>query len=108
FYVQTFGAERSSEPVTLPDGRVHHAELRVGSAEFVVADEFPELGLLGPRSGGGASGALILHVVDADLTWRRAIAAGAERLRPVTDRFGLRAGWLVDPFGHRWEIATQT
>ena len=90
-----------------PDGRVGHAELQIGGSRVMLADEFPEIGFQGPLTLGGAGVHLHLYVDDADAAFERAIAAGAEVLRPMTDQFyGDRSGTVQDPFGHVWHIAT--
>ena len=107
WYVRALGAERQGAPLLMPDGRVGHAELRFEDSTMFVADEFPEMDILGPATRGGPSVSLTLYVSDVDATFARAIDAGATEERPVADQFyGARTGWLVDPFGHRWSIQT--
>ena len=112
FYVAAFGAvETIRIPQPAPDTRVGHAEVDVGGARIMLSDEFPELGVLSPRTLGGSP--FQLHVtfddVDIDALFAQAVAAGATVLRPPADQFyGERAGQLVDPFGHRWTLATPT
>jgi PhnB protein len=73
----------------------------------MLADEFPGMGRLSPRSLGGSPVSLLVYVEDVDAQFRQAIAAGAKELRPVTDQFyGDRSGILEDPFGHVWNLAT--
>ncbi|MES2642278.1 MAG: VOC family protein [Myxococcota bacterium] len=109
FYIQVFGAVelfRLVEPAH--DGvatRVGHAELKFGTATIMISDEYPEYGIFGPKSIGGASSGLHLHVDDADATIQRAIDAGATLVRPATDQFyGERSGTVRDPYGHEWSI----
>jgi PhnB protein len=72
----------------------------------MVADEFPGMGVLSPRSVGGTSTVLNLYVEDVDGLWERAVGAGAEVLHPLGDTFwGDRHGQITDPFGHRWGLA---
>ena len=72
----------------------------------MVADEFPEMGILSPQSAGGTSTVLNLYVEDVDALWERAVGAGAEVLHPLGDTFwGDRHGQITDPFGHRWGLA---
>lgn len=110
FYVAAFGAvETMRLPQPAPDTRLGHAEVTVGGARIMLSDEFPELGVLSPRTLGGSP--LMLHVVfddvDIDAVFARAEAAGAAIVRPPSDQFyGERAGQVVDPFGHRWTLAT--
>jgi PhnB protein len=81
-------------------------ELLFGDSAVMIADEFPEVGVLSPLSLGGTYGALTLATDDADALWQRAIDAGAEVFQPLQDAFwGDRHGQIVDPFGHRWGIA---
>jgi len=81
-------------------------ELRFGDSALMVADEFPEMGVLSPQSVGGTSTVLNLYVEDVDALWERVGGAGAEVLHPLEDTFwGDRHGQLIDPFGHRWAIS---
>ena len=105
WYAAAFGAKVISR-VPLPDGRLMSVGLRLGDATVMLADEFPEMGVLSPLSVGGTSTVLTLHVDDADAAWRRATDAGAGVLHPLQDAFwGERHGQLTDPFGHRWGVA---
>lgn len=106
FYTEVFGAEVSMR-VDQPDGRLGHSELRIGGARFSVADEFPELEIVGPATLGGSIVVLDLEVPDVDAVVARAVAAGAVVNREVVDRFfGARSGQVTDPFGHHWTIST--
>ena len=90
-----------------PDGKIGHAELKIGTARFMLSDEYPEMGVRSPESIGGSPVTLHLYVEDVDATFAQAVAAGAKVVRPVEDQFyGDRAGKLVDPFGHSWFLAT--
>jgi len=90
-----------------PDGKVMHAELRIGDSLFMLADESPQFGSLSPQSIGGSGMGLHIYVEDVDSAFERATRAGANVEMPVTDMFwGDRYGKLVDPFGHKWSIAT--
>jgi uncharacterized glyoxalase superfamily protein PhnB len=107
WYVDIFGASRRGEPIVMDDGRVGHAEIRIGDTVLMLADELPEIDVLAPPARGGTSVSFVVYVPDVDDTYRRALAAGAVRERPPADQFhGSRAGWLRDPFGHRWSIST--
>ena len=91
-----------------PSGTVGHAELRIGESTVWLADEAPEAGFHSPLTLGGAGACMFLYVDDVDAAFARALAAGAEPLRPVEDLFyGDRAGTLRDPFGHVWTLATR-
>jgi PhnB protein len=106
FYKKAFGA---TEVMRMPgdDGRLGHAEIEVNGSPIMLADEFPEMGIRGPRSIGGSPVSLVLHVEDVDARFNQAVAAGAKALRPVKDQFyGDRTGTLEDPFGHVWNLVT--
>ena len=105
WYVRAFGARRRGEPVVMEDGRIGHAELAVGDSVLMLADEYPEIGLLGPRARGGVSVSLVLEVADVDATVARAVELGAELTRPVADSEHGRNGVVSDPFGHRWMVS---
>lgn len=105
FYKDAFGAE---EVMRMPMGdRIGHAEIRIGDSHVMLADEHPDMDLLGPESRGGATASLMVYVEDVDAIFAEAVEAGAIEERAVQDQFyGDRSGTLVDPFGHRWTIAT--
>jgi uncharacterized glyoxalase superfamily protein PhnB/catechol 2,3-dioxygenase-like lactoylglutathione lyase family enzyme len=91
----------------MPDGRVGHVELRIGESVIMMADEFADIDVLGPTSRGGTTVSFVISVPDVDTVYARAVAAGATAERPPDDQFyGDRAGWLSDPWGHRWSIST--
>jgi PhnB protein len=106
FYHEVLGAtERMRMPG--PDGRIGHAELQLGDSVIMLADEYPEMDVRGPKAIGGTPVTLGVYVEDVDATFEAAIAAGAEALRPVEDQFyGDRSGQFVDPFGHRWSVSS--
>jgi len=106
FYKKAFGATETMR-LTGPDGRIGHAEITIGKAKIMLADEHPEIGFLSPRTLGGTPVAIHLYVEDVDALAAQAEAAGAKVLRPVADQFyGDRTGGFEDPFGHRWHFAT--
>ena len=107
FYAQAFGA---TELMRLPMGdKIGHAEIRIGDSIMMLADEFPEMNIRGPKSRGGATSSLMFYTADVDTAFRRAIDAGCISEKEPEDQFwGDRMGTLVDPFGHRWSIATHT
>jgi PhnB protein len=106
FYEKAFGAEELYR-MPMPDGRVGHAELRLGDSRIMLADEHPEVGALGPGSVGGTPVTIHLYVEDVDAIFARATAEGARVTRPLADQFyGDRLGVLTDPFGHVWSVAT--
>jgi PhnB protein len=106
FYSRVFGAkERMRMPA--PEGRIGHAELEIGDALIMLADEHPEIGFRSPKAVGGTSVTISVYVEDVDDVFNRAIQEGATALRQVEDQFyGDRSGQFEDPFGHRWSIAT--
>jgi uncharacterized glyoxalase superfamily protein PhnB len=107
FYRRAFEAKERFR-LTEPSGRIGHAELELGEFVVMLSEEYPEQGLRGPVSIGGTSVTLHLHVDDADAWIRRAVAAGAEVVRPASDAFyGERSGTVRDPFGHEWLIGHQ-
>lgn len=106
FYQRAFGAEECSR-LAAPDGRVMHAQIRIGGAFVMLVDEYPELGCLSPLGLGGSPVTIHLYVEDADAAFARAVAAGATVTLPLADQFwGDRYGRVSDPFGHHWSIAT--
>jgi PhnB protein len=106
FYKKTFGATELMR-LAQPDGKIGHAELQIGDAKIMIADESLDTGLWSPRSLGGSGTGIVLYVDDVDDVFRRAIEAGARRQQPVKDQiYGDRSGTLTDPFGHMWTIAT--
>jgi PhnB protein len=106
FYKQAFGAAEVMR-FTDPQGKIGHAEIRIGEALVMLADEFPELDVRSPQSYGGSPVTIHLYVEDVDAVAERALDAGAKLLRPVEDQFyGDRGGKFGDPFGHVWWFAT--
>ena len=106
FYKRAFGATETMR-LSGPQGKVGHAEIRIGSSPLMLADEFPEMGFSGPQGSTGSPVGIHLYVEDVDLIFSQAITAGAKVLRPVSDQFyGDRSGTLADPFGHIWHVAT--
>jgi PhnB protein len=105
WYQEALGAEEGSR-IPVPGGKLMSVELRFGDSTVMVADEFPEMGVLSPQSVGGTYGALHLTTADVDVLWERAVEAGAEVHQPLQDQFwGERQGQIIDPFGHRWGLA---
>lgn len=110
FYKKAFGAE-TKVSMPSPDGRVMHAEIRIGDSMVFLADEFPEMSpeTKSPQSAGCVTGTIFLYVPDVDTVFKRAVDAGAKVHMPVSDMFwGDRFGKVTDPFGHHWGIATHT
>ena len=106
FYKQAFGAEERGVAKD-PDGKVMHAELKIGDSIIMLGDEYPEFGALSPQSIGGSGMGLHIYLDGVDAAFDRAVRAGAQIEMPVTDQFwGDRYGKLTDPFGHKWSIGT--
>ena len=106
FYGEAFGA---TEVLRMPmgDDKLAHAEIKIGDSHVMLADEFPDMGFLGPLKRGGATASLMIYVEEVDSAFARALEAGAKEERAPADQFwGDRMGTLVDPFGHRWTLAT--
>jgi uncharacterized glyoxalase superfamily protein PhnB len=107
WYKEIFGAVDASEPIIMDDGRVGHAEFQIGDSVVMISDEWPEMNVIGPTARGGSTTAFVISVPDVDTTFAAAIEAGATVERSVEDQvYGSRAGWLVDPWGHRWNVGT--
>jgi PhnB protein len=110
FYKKAFGAEEIYR-LDMPDGRIGHAEIRIGDSRIMLADEMPEMPdivVRSPVSLGGTTFGLHVYITDdVDAAFARALDAGGKVQRPVKDQFyGDRSGTLVDPFGHIWTLAT--
>jgi PhnB protein len=106
FYKQAFGATETFR-MPQPDGKIGHAELKIGDSTIMLADEFPERNVRGPESLGGSPVMIHLYIDDVDTVAKRAVASGAKEIRPVQNQFyGDRSGMFADPFGHQWNIST--
>src|SRR5947199_8509259 len=106
FYTSIFGATERMR-MAQPDGRIGHAELQLGDSVVMLADEHTDMGFVSPQAIGGTPVMLSVYVDDVDAVVDRAVAAGATRERAVENRFyGDRAGQIVDPWGHKWNVAT--
>jgi len=102
FYARAFDA-RELFRLTEPSGRIGHAEIKIGPATLMLADEFPEHDIRGPRSLGGTTFSIHLHVADVDQAFQQAVSAGAAVIQPLQNHFyGERSGKVRDPFGHEW------
>jgi len=105
FYQKAFGAEEVMR-MGLPDGKVMHAEVRIGNSQIMIADENPQMGTKGPKAFGGSPVTFYVYVSDVEASFKRALAAGAKVSMPLEDMFwGDRAGQLQDPFGYSWMLA---
>ena len=106
FYKAAFGAEVISRMDT-PDGKVMHAEFRIGNSIVMLGEECPDWGVVAPETLGGSPVSLNVYVEDCDAVFNRAVEAGAAVKMPVADMFwGDRYGKITDPFGHSWGILT--
>jgi PhnB protein len=102
FYSRAFDAKEQFR-LTEPNGRIGHAEMKLGSTTVMLADEYPDRGICGPRSLGGTTFSIHLHVEDVDQAYAQAVSAGATIVRPLQNQFyGERSGTVRDPFGHEW------
>jgi PhnB protein len=108
FYAEVFGAaERMRFPG--PEGTVAHAEIQIGDSVVIVEDEDPRLGTTAPAAGGlpGTPVFQFIYVEDVDAVVARAVELGATMKRAPQDQFyGDRDGFIIDPFGHGWTVAT--
>jgi PhnB protein len=105
WYSAVLGAEERGR-LEVPGGKLMQVELWFGDSPVMLADEFPDMGVLSPLSIGGTATVLHLTVDDVDDVWSRAVEAGAEIRQPLGDVFwGERYGQITDPFGHRWGLA---
>ena len=105
WYAQALGAKERSR-IPLPGGKVMTLELRFGDSAVMVASEFREMGVVSALTVGGTATVLQLYSDDVDALWERAVDAGAEVHHPLGDTFwGDRHGQVIDPFGHRWNLA---
>ena len=106
FYKKAFGAQEVGR-LPGPNGKVMHAQLRIGDSALMLMDESPEHRALGPRALKGSPVTIHLYVDDADAFFARAVKAGAKATMPVADQFwGDRYGVLEDPYGHHWSVDT--
>lgn len=106
FYKKAFGATELFR-FPAPDGKIGHAEIKIGDSPIMLADEYPDMGYKGPKSLGGSPVSLMIYVEDVDTVFNRAVAGGATVKEAVSDKFyGDRIGTLVDPFGHVWHVST--
>lgn len=106
YYKKVFGATEIMR-MEAPDGKIGHAEIRIGDSVIMLADEAPEMKALSPKTVGGTPVGLMLYVENVDDVFERAVAAGGKAIQPLEDKFyGDRSGTLVDPFGHMWMLAT--
>jgi PhnB protein len=106
FYKKAFGAVEVAR-VPGPNGKIMHAQIRIGDSPVFLVDAFPEWGSHGPEALESSPVTMHLYVADADATAAQAVKAGAKVTMPVDEQFwGDRYGCLRDPFGHSWAVAT--
>lgn len=104
FYKKAFGATEINR-FKGPDGRIMHAEIKIGDSIIFLSDEMP--GCASPQTLGGTPAGLYVYVDDVDAVFNRAVSAGAQVKMPVADMFwGDRFGQVMDPFGHPWSLST--
>jgi PhnB protein len=105
FYKKAFGA---TELFRMDhEGKVGHAEIKIGDSPIMLSDEHPEMGYLSPKTLGGSPVGIMIYVEDVDTTFDLAIKSGGVETKPLQDQFyGDRSGTLTDPFGHVWTVAT--
>ena len=105
FYKRAFGATELFRMEH--EGKIGHAEIKIGDSPIMLADEHPEMGYKSPQTLSGSPVSILLYVEDVDTVFSQALQAGATQDRPIEDKFyGDRSGSLIDPFGHIWHVAT--
>jgi PhnB protein len=107
FYQKAFGAE-VLHVAPAPGGKVMHAALKIGDSILMLNDQFPEFGGdPAPSATGGTGVSLHIYLENVDAAFERAVSAGASVKMPLMDQFwGDRYGIVMDPFGHKWSLAT--
>jgi len=106
FYKKAFGAVEAVR-MAMPNGKIGHAELKIGDSFIMLADDSPEYAAYSPQHYGGSPISVLLYVPDTDATVAQAVSVGAKITRPLKDEFyGDRTATIVDPFGHTWYIHT--
>jgi PhnB protein len=106
YYKKAFGAEETVR-MNGPDGRIGHAELKIGDSHIMLSDPFPASSTKPPTELGGTSASIFMYVEDVDAVVQKAVDQGATVTMEVEDQFwGDRFGSITDPFGHNWSIAT--
>jgi PhnB protein len=106
YYKRVFGAEEIMR-MTMPNGKIGHAELKIGDSHIMLAEAGLEPNTKAPESYGGSPVAILVYIEDVDTVFNRAVAEGGRAVRQPQDMFyGDRTSWVVDPFGHSWYIHT--
>lgn len=105
FYKKALGADETVR-MAGPNGRIMHAEMRIGDSVIMLGEEMPDMNRHSPRKYGGSPVGFYVYVENLDTAWQRAVNAGAKTRMPPADMFwGDRTGSLEDPFGHLWTLA---
>jgi PhnB protein len=105
FYKKALGADETVR-MPGPNGRIMHAEMRLGDSVFMLGEEMPDMNRKSPKKYGGSPVGFYVYVESVDAAWKRAVDAGAKTMMPLADMFwGDRTGTLEDPFGHVWSLA---
>jgi PhnB protein len=108
FYQRAFGAKVLSRLSDPTDTVVVHATIKIGNSIISLNQEIPEISVLSPASLGNNGSQIHLYVTDVNKLWADAMDAGAVEITPLADVYwGDRMGTLIDPFGHRWSLATR-
>jgi PhnB protein len=108
YYKKAFGAVESMR-LPAPDGKLMHAQIRIGDSAIMLVDENPAWGIVGPKDLPNSPVTLHLYVKDVDTVYKTAIAAGGTvKMEPMDMFWGDRYGVMIDPFGHCWSLATHT
>ena len=106
FYKRAFGAQEIMR-MDGPNGKIGHAEIKIGDSMIMLSDEMPGSVSRSPQSLGGTTAGVFLYVENVDAVFNQAVSAGAQVQTPLADMFwGDRFGQLKDPFGHSWSVAT--
>lgn len=106
YYKKAFGAVELFR-MAAPGGKVGHAEIKIGDSPIMLADEYPEMGYMSPKTLGGTPVSIMIYVDDVDTIYKQAMAAGGDEIKALQDQFyGDRSGTFKDPFGHVWTVAT--
>jgi len=105
FYKKAFGAKELNRQTT-PDGKILHANVKIGDSMVMMSDVFPGSLMKSPAGAGTTTVNLHVYSRDVDALWNRALAAGAKVAMPLENQFwGDRYGQLLDPFGHLWSLS---
>ncbi len=106
YYKEVFGATELFR-MPGPEGKIGHAEIKIGNSPIMLADEYPDMEFVSPQTLGGTPVGLMIYVDDVDTMFKQAISRGAKEVKPLQNQFyGDRSGTLKDPFGHVWTVAT--